>query len=78
MRVVKRSLQISWVQADSGIDTEHLLVALLERADETTEAVLAEPDMTPEEGVQSVDVVLAERTRQFGDRRAAAMSRLRI
>ena len=26
MRIMERSLRISWVQADGGIDTEHLLV----------------------------------------------------
>jgi ATP-dependent Clp protease ATP-binding subunit ClpC len=77
MRVVERASQISWVQADGGIDTEHLLVALLEEADEMTEVVLAELDITPEEVVLWVDALLAERTLRFGDRRAAAKSRLR-
>jgi hypothetical protein len=62
IRVMERSLQISWAQADGGIDTEHLLVALLEQEDETTEAVLAGLDVTPEEVVQRVDALLAERT----------------
>ena len=53
MRVMERSLQTSWAQADGGIDTEHLLVAYLEQEDETTEAVLAGLDITPEEGVHS-------------------------
>jgi ATP-dependent Clp protease ATP-binding subunit ClpC len=77
MRVMERSLQISWAQADGGIDTEHLLVALLEEGDETMEAVLAALDITPEEVVQRVDALLAERTLRFGDRRAPAKSRLR-
>jgi ATP-dependent Clp protease ATP-binding subunit ClpC len=77
MRVMERSLQISWAQSDGGIDTEHLLVALLEQEDETTEAVLAGLDITPEEVVQRVDALLAERTLRFGGRRAAAKSRLR-
>jgi ATP-dependent Clp protease ATP-binding subunit ClpC len=34
IRVMERSLQISWAQADPGIDTEHLLVALLEQNDD--------------------------------------------
>ncbi len=62
MRVMERSLEISWAQADGGIDTEYLLVALLEQRDETTEAVLAGLDITPEEVVQRVDALLAERT----------------
>ena len=78
LRVLERSLEISWVQADGGIDTEHLLVALLEQADETTEAVLAELDITPEEVVLWVDALLTERTLRFGDRRTAAKSRLRV
>jgi ATP-dependent Clp protease ATP-binding subunit ClpC len=77
MRVMERSLQISWAQADGGIDTEHLLVALLEQEYETTETVLAGLDITPEEVVQRVDALLAERTLRFGDRRAPAKSRLR-
>ena len=63
LRLLERSLQISWANADGGIDTEHLLVALLEREDETTEAVLAQLDITPEEVMQRVDALLAERTR---------------
>ncbi|HXN61733.1 MAG TPA: Clp protease N-terminal domain-containing protein [Acidimicrobiales bacterium] len=62
MRIMERSLRISWVQADGGIDTEHLLVALLEQEDETVEAVLAALDIAPEEVVQPVDALLAERT----------------
>ena len=77
MSVLERSLQISWAQADGDIDTEHLLVALLEQEDETTEAVLAGLDITPEEVVQRVDALVAERSLQFGDRRAVAKSRLR-
>ncbi len=66
MRVMERSLQISWAQADGAIDTEHLLVALLEQEEERTEAVLARLDMTPEEVLQRVDALLAART-QFVD-----------
>ena len=66
MRVVEKALQISWARADGCIDTEHLLVALLEQEDETTEVVLAELDITPEEVVQRVDALLAERTPRFG------------
>jgi hypothetical protein len=62
MRIMERSLRISWVHADGGIDTEHLLVALLEQEDETTEDVLAALDITPEEVVQRIDALLAERT----------------
>jgi hypothetical protein len=62
MRIMERSLRISWVQADGGIDTEHLLVALLEQEDGTTEGVLAALDITPEEVVQRIDALLAERT----------------
>jgi len=61
IRVMERSLQISWAQADAGIDTEHLLVALLEQDDDATEAVLAGLDITPEEVMQRVDALLAER-----------------
>jgi ATP-dependent Clp protease ATP-binding subunit ClpC len=56
MRLMERSLQISWAQADGGLDTEHLLVVLLEQEDETTEAVLAGLDITPDEVAQRVDV----------------------
>ena len=56
-------MQISWANTDGGIDTEHLLVALLEREDETTEAVLAQLDINPEEVMQRVDALLAQRTR---------------
>lgn len=62
MGIIERSLQISWAQADGGIDTEHLLVALLEQEDETTEAVLAGLDITPEEVLQRVKASSAERT----------------
>ncbi len=55
IRVMERSLQISWARADGVIDTEHLLVALLEQEDERTEAVLAGLDITPEEVVQRVN-----------------------
>jgi hypothetical protein len=61
LRIMERSVRISWVQADGGIDTEHLLVALLEQEDDATEAVLAGLDITPEEVVQRVDALLAER-----------------
>ncbi len=60
MRVMERSLQISWARADGGIDTENLLVALLEQEDETTEIVLAALDITPEEVVHRVDALLGE------------------
>ncbi len=39
----------------------------LEQVDETTEAVLAALDVTPQEVVHRVDVLLAERTLRFGD-----------
>jgi hypothetical protein len=61
-RVIERSLQISWAQAHGAIKTEHLLVALLEQDDEATEAVLAGLDIFPEEVMQRVDALLAERT----------------
>ncbi|HEY1652250.1 MAG TPA: Clp protease N-terminal domain-containing protein [Acidimicrobiales bacterium] len=77
MRVMEGSLQISWAQADGGVDTEHLLLALLEQEDDTTETVLASLDITPQEVVQRVDTLLDERTAQFGDRRSAAKSRRR-
>ena len=50
MRIMERSLRISWVQADGGIGTEHLLVALLEQEDETVEAVLAAAGHHPRGG----------------------------
>jgi ATP-dependent Clp protease ATP-binding subunit ClpC len=59
--VMERSLQISWAQADAGIGTEHLLVALLEQDDDATEAVLAGLDITPEEVLLRVEALLAER-----------------
>jgi hypothetical protein len=61
MRVMERALQISWVQADARMDTEHLLVALLEQCDEAIEDVLTELDITPQEVLQLVDVFSAER-----------------
>jgi ATP-dependent Clp protease ATP-binding subunit ClpC len=61
MRVMERSLQISWAQADGEIDTEHLLAALLEQDDEAIETVLGGLDITPEEVMQRADVLLAER-----------------
>jgi len=60
-RVIESSVHISWARADGGVDTEDLLAALLEEEDETTEAVLAELDVTPEELTQRVDALLAER-----------------
>lgn len=77
LRIMERALEISWDQTDGEIRTEHLLVALLEQEDETIEAVLAELDVTPEELVQRVDALLAERTLRFGDRRRPAKSHLR-
>jgi ATP-dependent Clp protease ATP-binding subunit ClpC len=56
MRVIERSVQISWAQADGGVDTRDLLLALLELDDETIEAVLASLDVTPEEVLQRIDV----------------------
>jgi ATP-dependent Clp protease ATP-binding subunit ClpA len=61
LRVIERSVLISWARADGGIDTEHLLVALLEQQDEITEAVLAELDITPQEVVQRANDLLIER-----------------
>lgn len=61
LKIIERSVGISWAQADGGIDTQHLLVALLEQQDETTEAVLAALDVTPQEIVQRIDAVLTER-----------------
>jgi len=61
MKIIERSVGISWAQADGGIDTQHLLVALLEQQDEMTEAVLAALDVIPQEVVQRVDAVLTER-----------------
>ena len=60
MKIIERSVGISWAQADGGIDTQHLLVALLEQQDETTEAVLAALDVTPHEVLQRVDAVLTD------------------
>ncbi len=67
LRVIEESLRISWAQADGVIDTEHLLVALLELSEETTEAVLTDLDITPQEVMQRIDVLLAERTERFGE-----------
>ena len=61
MRIIERSVGISWARADGGVDTEHLLVALLERQDEITEAVLAAVDITPQEVVLRVNTLLNER-----------------
>jgi ATP-dependent Clp protease ATP-binding subunit ClpC len=61
IEVMDRSLQISWAQADAGINTEHLLVALLEQHDEATEVVLAGLDITPEEVMLRVEALVAER-----------------
>ena len=77
LRIMERSVEISWDQTDGEVDTGHLLVALLEQGDETTEAVLAGFDVTPEELVRRVDALLAERAAQFGDRRRPAKSHLR-
>jgi ATP-dependent Clp protease ATP-binding subunit ClpA len=60
MRIVVRSLGISWARANGCVDTEDLLVALLEQDDETTEAVLAELDITPQEVVLRIEALLAE------------------
>jgi ATP-dependent Clp protease ATP-binding subunit ClpC len=77
MRIVERSLEISWARADGAIGTEHLLVALLEQRDEATEAVLAELDVTPEEVAQRLDQLLADRALRFAHRRAPPESRFR-
>jgi ATP-dependent Clp protease ATP-binding subunit ClpC len=69
LRVVERSVQISWARADGGVDTEHLLVAILEQDDETTEAVLAGLDITPEEVLQRVDALSDESSPSFSERR---------
>lgn len=47
MRIIEKSVKISWDRADGGIDTEHLLVALLEAQDDAIEDVLAGLDVTP-------------------------------
>ena len=62
IKVMERSLQISWARADAGIGTEHLLVALLEQDNDATEAVLAGLDITPEEVMQRAEALLAERS----------------
>lgn len=59
MRIMEGALQISWAQADRGIDTEHLLAALLQQADDVTEAILAELDVMPQEVLLRVDALLA-------------------
>jgi ATP-dependent Clp protease ATP-binding subunit ClpC len=64
MRILEFAAQISWANADGGVGTEHLLVALLERGNEATEAVLAGLDVTPQEIEQRVDALLAERSLQ--------------
>jgi ATP-dependent Clp protease ATP-binding subunit ClpC len=61
MRIIERAVRMSWAQADGGVDTEHLLLALLDEQDETTESVLAALDVTPEEVVQRVDALMVER-----------------
>ena len=63
MRIIERSVGMSWARADGGVDTQHLLVALLEQVDQTTEAVLAELDITPQEVLLRADMLLAERAR---------------
>jgi ATP-dependent Clp protease ATP-binding subunit ClpC len=63
MRIIERSVRISWAQADGGVGTEHLLVALLEERDETIESLLAAFDITPQEVVQRLDALLAGRSR---------------
>jgi ATP-dependent Clp protease ATP-binding subunit ClpA len=60
LRIIERSVQISWAQAAGGIGTEHLLVALLEEQDETIEVVLAALDVTPQEVVLRVNALLAD------------------
>jgi ATP-dependent Clp protease ATP-binding subunit ClpC len=66
MTIIETSLRISWVRAEGVIDTEHLVVALLQQEDKTTEAVLAELDITPQEVVRRVNALLAERTHGSG------------
>ena len=61
IRVMERSLQISWAQGAAGIDTEHFLVAVLEQNDDSTEAVLAGLDITPEEVIRRIDAIADER-----------------
>ena len=60
MRIIEKSVKISWDRADGGIDTEHLLVALLEEQDDAIEDVLAGLDVTPQEIEQCLDTLLAE------------------
>jgi ATP-dependent Clp protease ATP-binding subunit ClpC len=60
MRIIERSVQISWVQAAGDIGTEHLLVGLLEEEDGTIEIVLAVLDITPQEVVLRVNALLAD------------------
>jgi hypothetical protein len=61
MRIIERSVQISWHRADGGIDAEHLLVALLEEEDETVEDILAKLDVMPQVIKLCVDRLLGER-----------------
>jgi ATP-dependent Clp protease ATP-binding subunit ClpC len=63
MRIMERCGQISWARADGGIGTEHLLVAILEQKDETTEAVLVGLDITPQEVMQRLNALLGESDR---------------
>jgi ATP-dependent Clp protease ATP-binding subunit ClpC len=65
MNIIDRCVGISWAQADGSIGTECLLVALLEEEDETTEAVLAELDITPQEVMLRAESLLAERRSDF-------------
>jgi len=61
MRIIERSVGISWARANGGVDTEHLLAAVLEQEDETVEAVMAELDVTPQEVMLRAESISAER-----------------
>lgn len=62
MEILERSMGLSWSHADGVVDTEHLLVALLQQVDERIETLLAELDITPQEVVRRVNALRTERS----------------
>jgi ATP-dependent Clp protease ATP-binding subunit ClpC len=62
LRILERSVELSWDLAEARTSTEHLLAALLREQDETIEAVLAALDITPQEVVLRVNALLADPT----------------
>lgn len=62
-RILERALRVSLARGDGEIDTEHLLLGLLDQKDDQTTAIFVSLDVTKEEIHQQLENRLEDRTR---------------